>query len=69
MVCTGWSGWRLWGFGMWGRDRLRLPTAFFALRCFLAGIGRFALAFTRVALLSRFARLVLGVRRFAMRTS
>ena len=57
-------------FGTWGRDRLRSVAAFFALRCFLAGrVERFAVAFARVALLPRFVRLVLVVRRFAMRSS
>ena len=55
-------------FGIWGRDRLRLVTAFFAVRCFLAArVGRFALAFARAVLWTRFARLALVVRRFAMR--
>ena len=57
-------------FGTWGRDRLCLVTAFFAVRWFLAvRVGRFALAFARAVLWTRFARLVLVVRRFTMRTS
>ena len=57
-------------FGMWGRYRLRLVASFFAVRCFLTGrVGRIALPFARAVLWTRFARLVLVVRRFAMRTS
>ena len=57
-------------FGMLGRERLCFVTACFALCCFLAGrVGRFALAFARAVLMTRFARLVLVVRRFAIRTS
>ncbi len=57
-------------FGMWGRGRLRLVAAFFALRGSLAArVGRFVLAFARAVLWTRFARLVLVVRRFAMHTS
>jgi len=57
-------------FGTWGRDRLRLVAAFFAVRCFLAArVGRFALAFARAVLWTRFARLVLVARCFAMRPS
>jgi hypothetical protein len=57
-------------FGMLGRDRLRLVAAFFALRGSLAArVGRFALAFARAVLWTRFARLALAVRRFAMHTS
>ena len=56
--------------GMGGRDRLRLVAAFFAFCCFLARrVGRFALAFARAVVWTRFARLVLIVRRFATRTS
>jgi len=55
-------------FGTWGRIRLRLVAAFFDVRCFLAArVGRFALAFARAVLWTRFARLVLVARRFAMR--
>ena len=44
--------------------------AFFDVRCFLAArVERFALAFARAVLWTRFARLVLVARRFAMRTS
>ena len=44
-------------FGVWGRIRLCLVAAFFALRCFLAGrIDRFALAFARAVLWTRFVR-------------
>ena len=58
------------GFGTWGRNRLRLVAAFFAVRCFLAGwVERFALAFARAVLWTRFARLVLVVPRFAIRPS
>jgi len=58
------------GFGMWGRDRLRLPIAFFALRCFVAArVERFGVAFARAVLWTRFARLLLVARRFAMRVS
>lgn len=54
-------------FGTAVRFRARLVTAFFALCCFWAArVGRFDLAFTCAVLLTRFARLVLVVRRFAM---
>ena len=54
------------GFGTMVRFHLRLFTAFFGLCFFLAGrVGRFALAFARAVFLTRFARLVLVVRRFA----
>ena len=44
--------------------------AFFDVRCFLAArVERFAVAFARAVLWTRFVRLVLVVRRFAMRTS
>jgi hypothetical protein len=57
-------------FGTWGRERLRLVAAFFALGCFMAGrVGRFALVLARAVLWTRFARLVLVTRRFAMRPS
>src|SRR5262249_59483648 len=57
-------------FGIRGRERVCLVTAFFALRCFSATrVGRFASAFARAVLWTRFARLVLVVRRFAMRPS
>jgi len=57
-------------FGTWGRNRLRLVAAFFAVRCFLAArVGRLALAFARAVLWTRFIRLVLVARRFAIRTS
>jgi len=56
--------------GVWGRIRLCLVAVFFAFCCFLAGrIDRFAVAFARAVLWTRFARLVLVVRRFAMRPS
>ena len=57
-------------FGTWGRNRLRLVAAFLALGCFLAArVGRFALALARAVLWTRFARLGLVARRFAIRTS
>ena len=57
-------------FGTAVRFRVRLVTAFFALCCFLAGrVGRFALACARAVLWTRFARLVLAARGFAIRIS
>ena len=57
-------------FGVWGRDRLGLVAAFLALCCLLnAWVVRFAVAFARAVLWTRFVRLVLVARRFAMLTS
>jgi len=57
-------------FGMWGRDRLGLVAAFFTLCGFLAGrVDCFALAFARAVFFTRIGRVVLAVRRFAMRPS
>ena len=57
-------------FGTWGRIRLCLVAAFLAFCCFLAArVEHFAVAVARAVLWTRFVRLVLVVRRFAMRTS
>ena len=57
-------------FGTQGRSRLRLVAAFFAFCCLLAArVDRFALAFARAVVWTRFARLLLVARRFTMRPS